>query len=114
MENTYDFISTKTDEVYSKYANTEENTEHAKIAYWKKLITLILVEMKEDKMFYEPIFNRFVIFVYVQFIFMVFKMCNFYHTIFGGNLNRVFLIFSPQVFPPRGLVSANILGTLVT
>lgn len=59
LENTYDFISTKTDEVYSKYANTEENTEHAKIAYWKKLITLILVEMKEDKMFYEPIFNRF-------------------------------------------------------
>ena len=59
MENTYDYISTKTDEVYAKYSAAEENTEHAKIAYWKKLITLILVEMKEDKAFYEPIFNRY-------------------------------------------------------
>ena len=115
MENTYDFISTKTDEVYSKYANTEENTEHAKIAYWKKLITLILVEMKEDKMFYEPIFNRFVIFVYVQFIFMVFKMCNIYHTIFGGNLNRVFLIFSLHYrFFPHAALSAQTFWELLS
>lgn len=72
MENTYDFISTKTDEVYAKYANAEENTEHAKIAYWKKLITLILVEMKEDKMFYEPIFNRWVLNSYSIFLPRVF------------------------------------------
>jgi hypothetical protein len=67
LETTYDFISTKTDEVYAKYANAEENTEHAKIAYWKKLITLILVEMKEDKMFYEPIFNTYDLNCYFRF-----------------------------------------------
>ena len=59
MHNTYDFISKKTDEVYEKYGSTEQNTEYSKISYWKKLIFLIVVEIKVDKNHYDPIFNKF-------------------------------------------------------
>ena len=59
LENTYDYISKKTDEVYDKYGNSDQNCESSMIAYWKKLIFLIVMEIKVDRTFYDPIFNKY-------------------------------------------------------
>ena len=55
---TYYFISKRTDEIYaSEYKNTEPLNEHPKTAYWKKLIFLIILDIRMDKKFYDPVFR---------------------------------------------------------